>query len=154
MPLWYDNFNSSCTQKAIRSCFQGWRVFPINRQRQSVIVARNDLSFSSVFCSQKHTVLGLSDIPSEILTYLHNQRYNKAIQKRLTVRITMTKPRAYTWQPFNFCNYCNILAYFHVMNNKFKATLIVLRWSVFSLLLGASTGNLSQSFIDTFSVVS
>ena len=27
-----------------------------------------------------------------------------------------------------------------------------LPWSIFSLLLGASTGNLSQSFIDTFSV--
>ena len=27
-----------------------------------------------------------------------------------------------------------------------------LLWSVFSLLLGASTGNLSEGFIDTFSV--
>ena len=71
MPLGYDNFNSI----AIRSWSQGWRVFRINRQRRLVIVARIDLSFTSVFCSQKHTALGLSGIPSEVRTFLlHNQR--------------------------------------------------------------------------------
>ena len=39
----------------------------INRLRWSLIVA-------SIFCSQKHAALGLSDIPSKIWTYLlHKQ---------------------------------------------------------------------------------
>ena len=50
-------------------------------------------------------------------------------QKRLTVRITMTKLKAYTRQPFNFRN---ILTYFRFTNNKVKATLNVLRTSYWS----------------------
>ena len=38
----------------------------INHQRQLVIAAQNDLSFTSVFYYQKHAALGLSDILSEI----------------------------------------------------------------------------------------
>ena len=44
------------------------------------------------------------------------------------VRITMTKLRSLHFDSHSISvNYCNILAYFHVTNNKFKATLTVLR---------------------------
>ena len=92
MPPGFDNFSPSCTQNAITSWFQDWRVFGINCQRRSVIVAGNYLRFTSVFCSQKHAALSLSDIPSEIQKYRpHNEHKNKTIQKRVTVRITITK---------------------------------------------------------------
>ena len=54
-------------------CLSGPKFGPTLTARRN-IVARNDLSFTSVFCSQKHAALGFSDIPSEIRTYLlYNQ---------------------------------------------------------------------------------
>ena len=85
-------------RKVIRSWFQGWQVFRTNHQRWLVIVGRNDMSYSTVFCSQKHAVLGLSDIPSEIWTYL--LRSVKAAPKCITCD---TK---YCYSLWNYCHSC------------------------------------------------
>ena len=116
-------------RKAIRSWSQGWRVFRINRQRRSVIVARNDLSFTSVFCSQKHAALGLSDIPSEIRTYLHTSQ--SALKQSYTEKTNSQNNDDKAKKPTHgshsiSVNYCNILAYFRVTNYKFKRALIIL----------------------------
>ena len=90
IPPGFDNFNPSCTQKSHHSLVP--RLVSVPHKLPKTIGHHH---FTSVFCSQNHTALRLGDIPSEIQTYLlHNQHWNKAIQKRLTVRIMMTKLRS------------------------------------------------------------
>ena len=52
----------------------------------------------------------------------------------------------------NFYTFLNSLRTIGYLLEVFIELWGYLPWSVFSLLFGASTGNLSQSFIDTFSV--
>ena len=48
----------------------GLHVQRVEWKRSITSTAQNDLSFTSVYCSQNHPALGLSDIPFEIQTYL------------------------------------------------------------------------------------
>ena len=106
-------------------------MFRINRQRQSVIRTWNDLTFTSVFCSQKPTALTLSDISSEIWTYLlHNLK--QSYTEKTNSQNNDDKVKTLTLGSHSVSvNYCNILVYFCVMNNKVKSALIVLstKWS-------------------------
>ena len=107
----------------------------INCQRQSVIITQNDLSFPSVFCSQKHTALGLSDIPSEIHTQLPISqsalKQSQSYTKKTNGQNYDDKAKKPALSSHSLSvNYCNILTHFLVTNNKVKVALIVVSESI------------------------
>ena len=105
----------------------------INCQRRLVIVTQNDLSFPSVFCSQKHTALGLSDIPSEIHTQLpiSQSALKQSYTKKTNGQNYDDKAKKPTLSSHSLSvNYCNILTHFLVTNNKVKVVLIVVSESI------------------------
>ena len=86
-------------------------------------------SLEVYFCLlQKHTDIGLSDIPSEIQTYLlYNQCQNNAYTEKNDDQNNDDKVKKPTLSSHSISmKYCNIIVYIPVTNNKVKATLIVL----------------------------
>ena len=115
---------------AIRSWSQGWRVFHINRQRRLAIAAQNaqnDLSFTSVLCLQKLTAL-VSVIPLLKFRIPTSQlALNQSYAEKTNVQNNNDEAKKSTFGSHSISvNYCNIIAYCQVTNNKVKATLTVL----------------------------
>ena len=100
-------------------------VFRINCQRWSVIIAQNDFSFTSVFCSQNHSALSLSYIHSEIQTYLlHNQHYTEDTNGQNNDD-KIKKPTLGSHSIS--INYCNNLEYFRITHKRSEMSVTVLK---------------------------
>ena len=92
--------------------------------KQLVIVAQNDLSFISVFCSQKQAAFSLRiSLLKFGHTYLHNQLKQNYTEK-INSHNNNDKAKKPTLGNHSISiNCCNIFAYFCVANNKIKAAL-------------------------------
>ena len=116
-------------RKAIRSWFQGWRVFCIKCQRQLVIVAYFCLLFAETHSSRSQWYLFWNSDISTSQSALKQSYTEKTNGQNNDDKVKKPTLSSYSIS----VNYCNIL-YFSVTNNKFKAALIVLRsWSTFEL---------------------
>ena len=117
MPSSYDNVNFSCTQKSYQILFPRFAGFPHNHQKRSITIVQNDLSFTSVFCSQITLLLVFQnlDIPTsqsalkQSYTEETNGQNNDDKVKKLILGSHSVS-----------ANYCNIL-YFRIMNNKLRS---------------------------------
>ena len=129
MPPGFDNFNLFCTQKSRHIVVP--RLASVLHKLPKTIGHRrsNDFSFTSVFCSQNHSALGLSDIRSEIQTYVSTLQ--SALKQSYTEdtndQNNDDKAKKPTLSSHSISvNYCNILVYFCITHNKFKAALTIL----------------------------
>ena len=129
-------------------------MFRINCQRRSVIVTRNDFSSSALRITQL-SVSVISVLNSDIPT--SQSALQQSYTKDTNGQNNDDKAKKPTLGSHSISvNYCNILVYFRITHNKFKATLTVLSYDFwFGLPLHITNGitvEFNRSCLKTFSL--